>query len=377
MATLIPRRGKWFARVRWHENGKQQEKQVSLRTESRTVALERLYEVNKVQSDIKSGLKYDFPWLSNVSRTKVKHFTLKNAADQWMEERYNIIEPNTLKINKKGLEYFLEFSVGTTPLNFINNSSILLFISYLDSLGLSDTSINIHLVTIKAMFNYYLKLDVINKMPLIEKRKIHRRDPIYITDGEFESIMKLEWLDIFYKNVFLLYRDTGMRLREPFMASLNGEWIDIPPESKSHSGRSIELSNELQSIFTNLKFWLDKGAGSRLKDPGDHFSKKFKKALVEIGADSSKKFHSLRHTYAVRSLIKEVPIYDVKLNMGHSSIDTTEHYAKMNLKRAAQDFPSLRNSRKREIRDTRLRDTKGSYELFATEVTKIAHASGA
>ena len=154
-------------------------------------------------------------------------------------------------------------------------------------------------------------------------------------------------------------------------------FLYIPPESKSHSGRSIELSPELQSIFTELKCWLDKGYGSKLKDPGDHFSKKFKKALVEIGADSSKKFHSLRHTYAVRSLIKEVPIYDVKLNMGHSSVDTTEHYAKMNLKRAAQDFPSLRNSRKREIRDTRLRDTKGSYEVFATEVTKIAHASGA
>ena len=63
--------------------------------------------------------------------------------------------------------------------------------------------------------------------------------------------------------------------------------------------------------------------------------------------------------------------------MGHSSIDTTEHYAKMNLKRAGQDFPSLRNSSKREIRDTRLRDTKGSYEVFATEDSKLAHASGA
>ena len=377
MATLKQRRGKWCARVRWYENGEQQEEQVSLRTESRTVALERLYEVNKVQSDIKSGLEYDFPWLSNVSRTKVKHFTLKNAADQWIKERQNRCRPNTLTTNKQGLDYFLRFNGKTRSLDSINNKSISLYISYLEKLRLSDTSINIHLRTIKAMFNYYLKLDVINKMPLIEQRRIHKRDPIYITEGEFESIMKLEWLDIFYKNVFLLYRDTGMRLREPFMASLNGEWIDIPPESKSHSGRSIELSNELQSIFTNLKFWLDKGAGSELKDPGGHFSKKFKKALIEIGADSSKKFHSLRHTYAVRSLIKEVPIYNVSLNMGHSSVDTTEHYAKMNRKRAAQDFPSLRNSSKREMRDTRLRDTKGSYEVLATEVTKIAHASGA
>ena len=184
MATLKPRRGKWwFARVRWYENGKQREKQVSLRTESRTVALERLYEVNKVQSDIKSGLKFDFPWLSNVSRTKVKHFTLKNAADQWIKERQNRCRPNTLKTNGQGLDYFLRFNGKTKSLDSINNKSISLYISYLEKLGLSDTSINIHLRTIKAMFNYYLKLDVINKMPLIEQRRIHKKDPIYITDG--------------------------------------------------------------------------------------------------------------------------------------------------------------------------------------------------
>ena len=218
MATLKQRRGKWYARVRWYEQGKQKGKQVPLRTHSRETAIERLCEVSKFQSDIKSGIGFNFPWMSEDSHTRVKHFTVKNAADQWMEERQNRCRPNTLKTNEKGLDYFLEFTGKTTPLNSINNKTISLYIRYLDRIGLSDTSINIHLRTIKAMFNYYLKLDVINKVPLIEQRRIDKRDPIYITDGEFESIMKLEWLDIFYKNVFLLYRDTGMRLREPFMA---------------------------------------------------------------------------------------------------------------------------------------------------------------
>jgi len=67
----------------------------------------------------------------------------------------------------------------------------------------------------------------------------------------------------------------------------------------------------------------------------------FKKALIDIGADRSKHFHSLRHTFAVRRLIQGTSIYDLKLLMGHSSVTTTEVYSKMNLKRVSQDFPTI------------------------------------
>ena len=67
----------------------------------------------------------------------------------------------------------------------------------------------------------------------------------------------------------------------------------------------------------------------------------FKKALRSVGADESKHFHSLRHTFAVRRLIQGTSIYDLKLLMGHSSVTTTEVYSNMNLKRVSQDFPTI------------------------------------
>ena len=70
----------------------------------------------------------------------------------------------------------------------------------------------------------------------------------------------------------------------------------------------------------------------------------FKKALREIGAKDDKHFHSLRHTFAVRRLIQGTSIYDLKLLMGHSSVTTTEVYSNMNLKRVAQDFPTIVSS---------------------------------
>ena len=121
------------------------------------------------------------------------------------------------------------------------------------------------------------------------------------------------------------------------------------------------LLSTQQVIFNELKEWLSNGYGSKLATPDDHISKMFKKALRSIGADEGKHFHSLRHTFAVRSLIKGVSIYELKLLMGHSSVTTTEWYSNMNLKRISQDFPTLvskyQNTMKLGKRDTVLRDT--------------------
>ena len=87
-----------------------------------------------------------------------------------------------------------------------------------------------------------------------------------------------------------------------------------------------------------------------------------KRITCNFHAHKHKHFHSLRHTFAVKSLIKGMAIYDLKLILGHSSVTTTEVYANMNLKRVAQEFPSLskeyRYSTKLSIQDTIFRDTR-------------------
>ena len=205
-------------------------------------------------------------------------------------------------------------------------------------------------------------VDKLNKIPHIQQLSVPETDPIYITDNEFQSIMELDWLDDFYKRVFLFYRETGVRLKEPMMSVLEGAWIDIPNTSKTKKGRNIELDKPLQSIFIELKDWCESGYGSTLLDKGaDHISKKFKKALRCIGADERKHFHSLRHTFAVRRLIQGSRINTLKMLMGHSSVTTTEVYSNMNLKRVAQDFPTIVTSYVNDAKigkeDTILEDT--------------------
>ena len=347
MASLKKRRGVWYARVRWYDGHQREvEKQITLKTDQITTAKMRLAEVNNVEDTIKLGLEYSFAWLSDSSGiTKVRRFTLSNAIDEWISNREKgKIRKSTLTVNRTGLNYLTHCLGSNRQLGSINNKDIEHYVDYLLSKGHSDNTINIHLRTVKAMFRHYLKIRKLEAIPVIDQRKIPYTEPIYITDSEFQSIMDLDSLEVFYKKLFLLYRDTGMRLREPFIATLNGKWVDISIQSKNHAGRSIELSGSLMQVYSELMTWCSSGSGSKLSDPGDHISKKFKKAMQSIGIDDRKHFHSLRHTFAVRKLLMGTSIYELKLLMGHSSVVTTERYSNMNLKRVRQDFPTIAQS---------------------------------
>ena len=360
MATLKKRRGVWYARVLWYLEGRQKERQLPLKTKKKVVAMERLRIINRYELDIKNGMSFTWPWISNESSVNVKRFTLIDACYKWMQKRQNY-RKTTLSINNQGLFYLTDCLGKNTPLESILNTDIDRFIDYLKTKGLSDVSVNIHLRTVKSMFRYWLKRERLTKVPLIEQIAIRKNHPIYITDSEFEKIMSLDWLDDFYKRVFLFYRETGLRLREPMITSLEGSWLDVSNESKGGVSRNIELSRPLCFVFMEYKKWLQFGHGSKIKDSGEHISKVFKKALKDISVPSSKHFHSLRHTFAVRQLISGTSIYDLKILMGHSSVVTTEQYSNMNLKRVSQDFPSLvlkaKKNTKIGIMDTQLMDT--------------------
>ena len=343
MATLKRRGIMWVARVQWRdENSQKKEKQISLRTKSKVTARERLTAVSRVEADIKTGMVFSFPWMNDEGEVKVLQLTLQDAIKTWLKKREKSkISYNTQIMNELSLCYFIDAIGGSRPLTSITHTDIDSYVAFLEKRGNNDTTINIRLRTVKAMMNYFKRTQQIKKMPIIDQRKMAKKDPIYIPDKDFQALMQLDQLGDFYKRVFLLYRETGMRLREPFIATLKGDWIDIPPETKTKVGRSIEVSVALRKIFTELKDWQSDGDGATLKDPGEHLSKVFKRHFKLVSINVNIHFHSLRHTFAVRRLLMGLPIYDVKLLLGHASVTTTEQYSNMNLKRVAQDFPSL------------------------------------
>tara|TARA_Y100000996_G_scaffold302694_1_gene240062 strand:+ start:947 stop:1237 length:291 start_codon:yes stop_codon:yes gene_type:complete len=73
-----------------------------------------------------------------------------------------------------------------------------------------------------------------------------------------------------------------------------------------------------------------------------NYGKRFKKACRHLGI-KGKTLHSLRHTYAVRRWAIMGDVKMVSQEIGHTSVMMTEKYAKFNLRKLRDDFPSLKD----------------------------------
>jgi integrase len=130
--------------------------------------------------------------------------------------------------------------------------------------------------------------------------------------------------------------------------------------------REVYVPDELLEIVREMQRRIELFTGNGNKRERDfikRYSRIFKEACRNVGIEN-KHFHNLRHTYAVRRYLQTQDIYLVAKELGHSSVTTTEIYAKFNLRHLKQDFPSLtfayNNKNKRPvigIRDTDSRDT--------------------
>jgi len=192
--------------------------------------------------------------------------------------------------------------------------------------------------------------------------------PSYISDSDFAKIMKLDWLDDHHRIAFQFYRDTGCRLSEPFIGELSGTVLVIPAKySKSRMEKEIEIDIQylptLMEMQDEYQSWIKRVKKPVLKYFTNKYSKVFKTCCRAIGID--RRFHDLRHTFAVRRYLITRDIYQVMKEMGHSKVTTTQIYSKFNTRRLEADFPTLVQSyhktTKMGIVDTEIVDTKVVY----------------
>ena len=98
MAILKQRRGKWYARVQWYNANVKKEKQVPLKTMSKVTARQRLAEVNKVESDIRTGMEFTFPWLNDDQITSVRQLAISDAIKEWIKKNKKEIKVQPVPI---------------------------------------------------------------------------------------------------------------------------------------------------------------------------------------------------------------------------------------------------------------------------------------
>jgi site-specific recombinase XerD len=351
MASLKPTKGgSWYARVQWWEDKSRKEKYVSLRTSSKVTAHERIAEVNKVEDDIKQGMEFSFPWLSDSTTTKVQRYTILDAVEQWLSQRSSEgIRQSTIKRNKYSLESLMSHIGTSIPLSKVSTSMIDSYRNHCIHKEMKPDGININLRAIKTFFNWCYKRELIEKNLFVDMVSKPKELPLYIPESLYEKLMQLEWLDERFKTAFAFYYETGCRRSEPFLGELHGNWLLIGgDETKQRMDKELSLNATNLERLTSMRTYFNESYGYKLDSWIGNLSKTFLKAMREVdGQDTKYHLHCLRHTFAVRRYLQTRDIYLVKNELGHESVTTTEKYAKFSLRRLEADFPSLVNSTKK------------------------------
>jgi len=374
MASLKNRRGKWYSRVLWYDGtGKKKEKQIPLKTESKVEARIRASQVEKHRNEIIElyfiGENYNFPWMNDEGILTIEYFNFENAVNEWLRLRKSHgIAETTVNRNLHSMNTFLGVLGRKIRLSEISSKSIECYADVMQQRGYKPHGININLRTLRTFLNWAFHRDYITKVPYFSMVRTEKSLPSYISDSDFAEIIKLDWINDHQKMVFQFYRDSGVRLSEPFIGKLVNSILVIPAKySKSRMEKEIEINIQYLPILLEMQEryfrWKQKVKKPVLKYFTSKYSKVFKKCCRAVGIE--RRFHDLRHTFAVRRYLMTRDIYQVMKEMGHSKITTTQIYSKFNLRRLESDFPSLVYSYQKIAKldkvDTKLVDTKGIY----------------
>ncbi|MFL2714490.1 MAG: site-specific tyrosine recombinase XerD [Gammaproteobacteria bacterium] len=254
------------------------------------------------------------------------------------------LSQNTVKSYKKDIDSFLSWSYELDNLNFINfqEAEINNYISFLFESKLKSSSVNRKISSLKALYLYLIKKNIINNSPVSEivTPKQEKYLPISMSEDEVDKLLASPDLSIEIEvrdkaMIEMLYA-TGMRISE----LLNLKIIDMDINrcvvkvlGKGSKERLIPFGESaleaLNSYFSVRKNSTSKevflsNRGSKLSRVA--FWKRIKIYLSRANLKESISPHTLRHAFATHLLNRGADLRSVQLLLGHSDLSTTQIY---------------------------------------------------
>ena len=258
---------------------------------------------------------------------------------------------HTVLAYRKDLEQFSEFcrtAFEKADIAQAEHAEIRAWIIDLVEEGLSSTSINRKIATLRSFYKFLLRSDEISKDPTykIKALKTPKRLPEFVQEEAIEKI-----LDEFqYENTFEGQRDrmvmeflylTGVRLSE--LIALKWGDINLASDSvkvfgKRKKERIIPINNVLKKNIISYKKVFEETFSN--VDHSDYFIVSIKKEqaypmkiyrivrqYLDLFAQTQKRSpHLLRHTFATHLLNKGADLNAVKDLLGHANLAATQVY---------------------------------------------------
>ena len=318
------------------------------------LALERKSEVENTFKQLKRLGQahrirdYKWKWMNEGKAEFKKPITFSEGYDMFVEKRK--IAQSTMCMYINSLNHWMDYLPHSIACQDIDIKHLIEFVEEHKN-NRSDTSINMDLRTIRSMLHYLKDISEIKEVPSFKRAlkmcPINDQDPIYITEVEFKEIMSTDWLLLYipkrywYKEVFQLYWDLGVRLQEPFFSTIKGNNLCIPKDkAKNRRARKVRITEEQSLTIQELQ---RRYKGKPTIDHIKNYSKVFKKALRYCNIDESKHFHSVRHSFALRRRIETNGNYQkVAKDLGHEDISSIFKYQRCREEDLMDDFPSYK-----------------------------------
>lgn len=276
--------------------------------------------------------------------------------------------PGTLKKFKTAfasLEAFIQWKFHTTdlPIKALNFQFITDYEFYLKSVrSLQHNSAMGIIKKLKKIVRQCVANDWLDKDPFMSyKVKIRETNRNFLTESELQVIMEKELVverlvhvrDIFVFSCFtgLAYSDVEKLTPPDITTGIDGEkWIFTTRTKTDTPSRIPLLPAALLIIekYNNSPKLVN--TGKLLPVPTNQRLNSYLKELAAVcGITKELTFHCARHTFATTvTLSNGVPIETVSKMLGHKTIRTTQHYAKILDKKVSTDMKVLINKYRKE-----------------------------
>lgn len=313
----------------WSVDG--QVRKTTLKTDDLSVALRK---ANEIENDVQhSG------WSGRA--------TVKRAVEMYLaDKRSQRLSKATLtKLELLFERQFLPFCEKTGLAN-VDQITLQHVQEWRNTWGDSPLTASKKQERVKGFFHFCVQNNWLRKNPssALSRIKVTQKPTEYFTDIEFDRIITAARDARYGKRLtalILLMRWSGLAIRDAVTLErtrLNDDdqimlyraktgvavFVLIPPDV-AHELRTLPSENP--AYF----FWSGRGLPkSSVSDYQRSLRRMFKKLDIKGANGKTKRCHShmFRNTFSVNLLLAGVPIHDVSLLLGHSSVKTTEkHYS--------------------------------------------------
>lgn len=266
---------------------------------------------------------------------KIKNPKIEEYAIPYLERRKHIRSHKREAVSVRNL---LKFFKGKNMVSIIP-SNIADYINYRKAMGVSNSTINRELTTLKRMYNLGIKwkdvrYNPVNDVDFLEEPPGRTR---FLTIEEAKLL--IEYASDHIKPIIKTALNTGMRIGE--ILSLKWKQVHLEDmitpsieliETKNNRKRFVPLNNDMINLLFSIKntsehvgennFVFYGARGTPLKS----IKKPFKRALEKTGLQDFR-FHDLRHTFASHYLMNGGDLISLKEILGHSSLKMVERYS--------------------------------------------------